>query len=128
VGKLKISQQRGSYLTVTKSKRNHIGFGVMDEKYLAERHSMKNSNYIILYGPNGGVYESNELVRYSEGGIKVGEKIKMRVNPMEGFIEWSNGATVLCKYKNEKLKDTSIEWIPFVNLCDRGDTVRWTIE
>lgn len=89
---------------------------------------MKNSNYIILYGPNGGVYESNELVRYSEGGIKVGEKIKMRVNPMEGFIEWSNGATVLCKYKNEKLKDTSIEWIPFVNLCDRGDTVRWTIE
>lgn len=74
------------------------------------------------------MYESSALVKFNETGLKVGDKIKMRVNPVEGFIEWSIGGTVICKHKSEKLKENTIGWIPFISLCDRGDTVRWTLD
>lgn len=100
MGKLKIEQQRVSFITVAKSRRNYIGFGIMDEKYLGERNSIKNPNYIIFYGSNGGVYENAALVKLNEVVVKVGDKIKMRVNPVEGFVEWSIGGVLVCKHKS----------------------------
>lgn len=77
----------------------------MSKAYIAERNSIKSPNCIMFHGSKGGVYNGGILVRAEGMGFKQGDKIKMRVNPIEGFAEWSIDGTVVMKEKSDKLKN-----------------------
>lgn len=77
----------------------------MSKAYIGERNSIKNANCIMFHGLKGGLYEGGILVKAEGMGFKQGDKIKMRVNPVEGYAEWSIDGTVVMKQKNDNLKN-----------------------
>lgn len=76
---------------------------------------------------NGALYDAGAFITSDGTGFRQGDKVKMRVNILEGVIEWSIGGISVCKHKSEKIKDNKLEWVPFIRMCDKGDSVRWTI-
>ena len=45
-----------------------------------------------------------------------------------GVIRWEVGGIVEAEHSSENLKDESIVWVPFVRMCNPGDSVKWFIQ
>lgn len=43
----------------------------------------------------------------------------------EGKIEWFVNDEAQAKLKSELLKDRSINWVPYIEMCDHGDKIKW---
>lgn len=72
----------------------------MQESYAKQRNSIKNKNFIMFHGSNAGLYDNGSCIKVQSASFQQGDKIKMRVNPVEGFIQWSIDGTIITKYKS----------------------------
>ena len=124
LGKVEIRKNPISFLTVCKTNMNQIGFGVIDAAYIKERNSVRQPNYIMYYGWNGGVYEAGECLNTQGTGFKCNETVKMIVDLHSTTVRWEVGGIVEAKHQCARLSDHSIEWVPFVRMCNPGDSIK----
>lgn len=69
-----------------KTKNNQIGIGIMDSKYSQDRNSIKKPNCIMYNASNGALYDGGAFISSDGTGFRQGDKVKMKVNTLEGVI------------------------------------------
>lgn len=86
MGKNKVGSNKCTFITVSKTKSNQIGIGIIDSRYNQDRNSIKKANCIMYNASNGALYDGGAFISSDGTGFRQGDKVKMRVNILEGVI------------------------------------------
>ena len=96
------------------------GLGWVDSK-------LKGSSY-IANEPNVVTYRNDRTCRTGTitnekvgNGYKVCYVVTVTADQDTGKVTWGMGGNVFHETIYEPIKDKSIDWVPYIRLCDEGD-------
>ena len=80
-------------------------------------------NFIAYTGNNQLMVGDENMHEKMGGGFKEGEKVTVQVNMETGEVVWTVNEKKEADYKWKKLKNTSINWVPYLDMGSGGDIV-----
>ena len=112
-------------IKVVKTVDRAIWVGVIDSTTKGEMSVNWHHPHVIGYcGQNGGVAGDSGKANKTEGsGFKTGDKVRVTVNLEAGIVTWSVNGMKQASERMEVLKEKTVNWVPYVLMYTKGDSV-----
>ena len=124
LGSTPLTHKNEFTLKIVRIQEGWIRFGVIDSNHKEERWTDSyNPNVICYFGCSGLVVGDRGQTQDGGKFIKNDDTITIRMDEEKGEIQWCVNEEVVQTYCSSRLKDSSIRWVPLLQMYKIGDKV-----